>query len=251
MIRAASGRARRPATAAAAGVGVRRVAAVAGAAFLAGIGFHAIAATDRPLPATRTAAAAVDAPLPNRTAVGPTRLVEGVPAGFANTEAGAVAAAASFVATGQALIDMDPLATEDAVRQMATGATADRQVTRTLAALSQLRQVLRAGTGPVTVHQAAMATRLERFGAGRARVAVWNVTVLARDGIAPPQAGWKVSTYELVWERDDWRIDAETVTPGPAPVLDDSTPPATSAQLDSALDGFSPFTGTVTEGARR
>jgi len=167
-------------------------------------------------------------------------MVKGMPAGFADSEAGAVAAAATFVTTGQALIDLDPLSAEEAVRQMAAEATADRQVAQTLAELERLRDVLRDGTGRITIRQSAVAAHVELFEAGRARVAVWNVSVLTREGIAAPQAGWRISTFDLIWERSDWRIAAETINPGPAPLLDDSVAPATSAQLVSALEGFTP-----------
>lgn len=239
----AAPRGARPTVSAAAGSGVRRSVTVAGVAFLAGIGFHLVVAADghgKPLLPDRTATVGQR---PGDLAPGPTRLVEGVPAGFADTPEGATTAAVAYVATGQALIDMDPLAVEDAVRQMAAEATVDRQVAQVLDDLGRLRDVLRSGTGPVTVHQAAVASRLDEFGEGRARVAVWNVTVLTREGIAAPQAAWKISTFDLLWERGDWRISDEVIVPGPAPVLDDSTAPATSRQFAAALDGFTPLTG--------
>ena len=172
---------------------------------------------------------------------GPTRRVAGVPAGFARTPDGAVAAAAAFVTTGQALLDMDPLAVEKAVRQMAAAATADAQVDDLLGRLAAVRDTLAPGTGPVAYRQAAVSWRLAGFTPDRARVAVWNVGVLSRDGVAPPQAGWAVSTFDLVWERGDWRVWGETVAPGPAPLPDDSAPPATSAELSAALAGFADF----------
>lgn len=242
-MRPAASRGARPAVAAGAGSGVRRSVTVAGVAFLAGIGFHLVVAADapgKPVTADRTAALGRSS---GDLAPGPTRLVDGVPAGFAETPEGATTAAAAFVATGQALIDMDPLAVEEAVRQMAAEATADRQVAQVLDDLGRLREVLRSGTGPVAVHQAAVASRLEKFGEGRSRVAVWNVTVLTREGVAAPQAAWKISTFDLVWERGDWRIGDEVIVPGPAPVLDDSTAPATSRQLAAALEGFTQLTG--------
>jgi len=73
---------------------------------------------------------------------------------------------------------------------------------------------------------------------------VWNVGVLARAGVAPPQAAWATSTLELVWERDDWHLDAETVVPGPAPILNDSTAPAAAATFTTALDGFTDLGST-------
>lgn len=167
--------------------------------------------------------------------------VAGVPAGFPRTRDGAVAAAASFVCTGQALLDMDPFAAEEAVRQMAAAAAAENQVRATMAGLRRTREALAEGSGGVVFRQAAIAFRLEAWSPQRARVAIWNVGVLSRDGVAPPQAGWAVSTFELVWERGGWRVWAETISPGPAPVLNDSVAPATSAEFASVLEGFTDF----------
>jgi hypothetical protein len=172
---------------------------------------------------------------------GPSRIEHGAPAGFSRTRDGAVAAAASFVTTGQALLDMDPLAAEEAVRQMAATATAEQQVAELLAKLRAARDELADGTGPILYRQAAIAWRVDSFSPDRASVAIWNVGVLTRDGVAPPQAGWATSAFDLVWERDDWKVEHETVTPGPAPILDNSAAPATAAQLTAALRGFTDF----------
>ncbi len=177
-------------------------------------------------------------------APGPTRVESGVPAGFARTPEGAVAAAASFVCTGQVLLDMDPLAAEEAVRQMASATAADRQVAEALAALRSVRSTLASGMGPTIYRQAAVAWKVLSFSPAQAQVAIWNVGVLARDGIAPPQAGWAVSTFDLLWERGDWKVLDERITPGPAPILDDSAAPATAAQLIASLRGFTDFRGT-------
>lgn len=169
---------------------------------------------------------------------GPTGVKYGVPAGFARSAEGAVAAAATFVCTGQALLDMDPLSAEEAIRQMSSAATAERQVADTLTRLRVARSTLAAGTGPTVYRQAAVAWRVDSFSPDRARVAVWNVGVLAREGVAPPQAGWAISTFELVWEGGDWKVLEERITPGPAPLLDNSAAPSTATQLIAALDGF-------------
>lgn len=179
---------------------------------------------------------------------GPATVVAGAPAGFAHTPDGAVAAAAAFVTTGQVLLDVDPLSAEAAVRQMASTAGADRQVRQTLDDLSGLRDALRNGSGPIVFRQGVLATRLLAWSDAKATVEVWSVGVLARHGIAPPQAGWRTSRLELVWERGDWRLDNETVEPGPAPVLDDSAVPATADQLVSAIEGFEAV--AVTRAAR-
>jgi len=233
----------------------RRGLLIASVSLLSGIALHATLLTNSrgtdakrsPAKNSQTAAdAAVPSPadLPDTPVpTGPARIEHGAPAGFARTQQGAVAAAASFVCTGQSLLDMDPLAAEAAVRQMASAATADLQVTETLAKLAAARSTLAAGTGPVVYRQAAVAWRVDSYSPERVQVAVWSVGVLARHGVAPPQAGWGVSIFDLVWERDDWKVLDERLTPGPAPILDDSAAPATADQLLASLRGFTDFGG--------
>ncbi len=241
---------RRPTDSATHVVAWRIAAALAAVAFLAGLALQGwLGRVDSGVD-TQTAGPESHAPtgagsgretVSNRPEPGPVRIDQGVPAGFARSERGAVAAADAFVRTGQALLDMDPLAAEKAVRQMASAATAEEQVTRVLDQLAEARLALASGSGPITFRQAAITWRLDSYSPDRARVAIWHVGVLAREGAAPPQAGWAMSTFELVWERDDWRIAQESVVPGPAPILDDSAAPATADVLEAALDGFAPF----------
>lgn len=229
----------------------RAMVVVASVSLLAGIALHAALAARTSgggraepnaaavAPSERSAGASSTTGTP--ALPGPSRIEHGAPAGFSRTREGAVAAAASFVTTGQALLGMDPLAAEEAVRQMAATSTADQQVADLLGKLRAARGALADGTGPIIYRQAAVAWRVDSFSPDRAGVAIWNVGVLTRDGVAPPQAGWATSTFDLVWERDDWKVERETITPGPAPILDNSAAPATAAQLTAALRGFTDF----------
>jgi hypothetical protein len=174
---------------------------------------------------------------------GPTRTEAGMPAGFARTEGGAVAAAVAYLTNGQVLLDLHPLSVDAAIRAIAARGAADAQVADTQAKLAVTRETLAGGTGPVTYHQAALAVRVDGFTPDRVRVAVWHVGVLHRVEIVPPQAGWAISMFDLVWERDDWKIWSETITPGPAPILNRSADPATGDQFAAALSGFTPVAG--------
>ena len=162
----------------------------------------------------------------------------GIPVGFARTERGATAAAVGYVLSGSVLLDMAPTRVPEAITLMSAEASSTARVAEAQAKLSGLRQVLAAGRGPTRYDQAALAVRMEAFSDERARVSVWSVGVLSRDGTAAPQAGWTTSTFELVWEREDWKIWSEQITPGPTPDLNGSDPPATSVELDTRLDGF-------------
>jgi len=191
------------------------------------MGGTALMASDRPSPD----------PLP--LAVGGAHEDAEAPApSVGRTPEGAARAAEAWVRSGRSLLATDPLTAEQALRAMTTGADGDRLVTDTLTTLRQLRQKLAGGTGPVILHQAVLATRTSAATADRARVELWNVSVLAREGIAPPQASWTTSTIDLAWERDGWRVSAVRVTPGPAPILSDASVPATATELADALDGF-------------
>lgn len=168
-----------------------------------------------------------------------------MPSGFTRSSDGAVAAAAAYVTNGQALLDLDPLAAERAIREIAAEEYADRLAAETMEQLGAARDALADGRGPIVYRQAVIAYRVEAFNPDRARVAVWNVGVLTREGVAPPQAAWAISTFDLVWERGDWRIWAETIVPGPAPILNDSAAPTTAQQLVAMLDGFAGFVASA------
>ena len=213
---------------------------VAAAAFLTGFALRAVLPAAHSSGQHSTAPPASGAPVSDSDP-GPTRTTNGAPAGFAHTQPGALAAAASYVTSGQLLIDHDPLAASDAVRQMSSTATAERRASDALRQLAATREHLSHGSGPITYRQAAVSFRVDSYSPDRARITIWNVGVLSRADVAPPQAAWATSTLELVWERDDWHLDAETISPGPAPILNDSTPPATSAGFTNALDGFTDF----------
>lgn len=156
------------------------------------------------------------------------------------TTAGALTAAIAFVTNGQALLDMDPAAVERTVRAGAAAETADAQVREIREGIAAVHAALASGTGPIRYRQAALATRVMASSPDRARVAVWHVAVLSRAGIAPPQAAWAISVVDLVWEVGGWKLVSEQVTPGPTPMTDNSAVPVTAAEIDAALDGFSP-----------
>ena len=175
---------------------------------------------------------------------GPTAVEAGVPVGYARTREGAVAAAVGYVQTGQAFLDMDSNGVQRAVRTMAASGAAEAQVSDTSTKLAATREALAGSNAPIEYHQAILAVRVDAFTPERTRVAVWNVGVLSRTGAAPPQAGWAVSTFDLVWDRGDWKVWAESIVPGPAPITNNAVAPATSPELQSRLAGFTDYGAT-------
>jgi hypothetical protein len=210
----------------------RRLVAVAVAAFVAGSGTARLV-TPATSPTTSAAARRSVEPAPRQRS-------DSAPGSFDHTPDGAVAAATASVRTGQAMIDASDADAATAVRAMAADATAAAQADDLVARLGALRRTLDGATGPITYRQAALATKVDAYTASRATVSVWHVGVLAADGVAPPQANWAVSRFELVWEHGTWKVWSETVTPGPAPIAAADAPPATNASYDAALAGFDP-----------
>jgi hypothetical protein len=165
-------------------------------------------------------------------------MVLGVPQGFARTREGAVAAATGFLLTGQALLDLAPTQVNDAIGVMTASGSRAAQVTRTTRQLTDLREALSDGTGPILYAQSVLATRVDAYTPRRARVSMWTVGVLSRRSAAPPQAGWSITTYDLVWEDSDWKLWSDDRDAGPAPMLNAGAPPATADELAERLEGF-------------
>ena len=206
--------------------------------FLAGMAAKGFIGTDSSDPGSTDEAPAVQE---EDRGPGPWTLEDGIPSGFARTEAGAIAAAASYVTTGQALLDLPPTQVAGAVRRFASAETADRQVASITDQLDALRDVLSAGTGRTRYLQAVLATRLDSFAGDRAGVTVWSVSVLWRPGAADPQAGWTTSAFDLVWEADTWKVRTETMTSGPTPAPNGGMPPVDATELDRLLADFAPW----------
>lgn len=169
----------------------------------------------------------------------------GIPTGFAQTEAGAVAAASSYTTTGQTLLDLAPTQLPEAVRRYASDDSAPTQIAKLTEDMASLRQLLAKGTGRTRYAKSVLASRLDEFTKQRAAVRIWTVGVLWRQGAADPQADWTTSTYELVWEKDTWKVLTEEIESGPAPAPNGGAPPVTAEELDQMLDGFG--IGTVAQ----
>lgn len=215
-----------------------RSVAVAGAAalvFLAGMAARG-AVDDRPPEAAPSVLVEEAA---RSLGPGPTREVNGAPAGFAHTRDGARSAAVSFTATlSQRLLYLEPAEVDAAVTAAAAEASAHTLAADAATALTAAREPLGSGGGTTWWVVAPLATKVEAYALDRARVSVWLVRVLSQPGVVVPQSSWVTETVELVWERGDWHLWADDSAAGPTPVLDGSDLPASAGELDSALSGF-------------
>jgi len=175
--------------------------------------------------------------------VGPRAEVDGLPAGFARSRDGAVAAATTYVRDGQRLVDLPDADRIVALRSIASRASTDAYLAQARAELAELDGIAARGQGPLTWDVAVLATRTDAYTDQRAQVAVWRVGILSIGGLTAPLAEWTTVVYDLVWERDDWRIWSETQTAGPTPMGHPDEPPSTPDQLRTDLAGFTRYPG--------
>jgi hypothetical protein len=172
---------------------------------------------------------------------GPAREDAGIPVGFAHSRDGALAAARTFTATvSQRALFFTPTQAETALQLIAADGAERSLIADAVAQLDAARTPLAAGTGTTWWVVRPLAARVDAYIPERARVAVWQVRVLSRQGVVVPQSSWITETVEVVWEHGDWRLWSSTTRPGPTPVLDGSDLPATAAGLDDSLRGFIP-----------
>ncbi|HSO94812.1 MAG TPA: hypothetical protein VLV81_02095 [Acidimicrobiia bacterium] len=174
---------------------------------------------------------------------GPGTVTAGVPTGFAHSEPGVVAAATTYVRQGQRLFDLPTIDRPAALQAIASRSGADAYVADVSAQLAELDGIAAHGAGHLTWDVSVLATRVDAYSAQRARVSIWRVGVLSVTGLTSPIAEWTTVEDELVWERADWKIWAETQIPGPTPAGHPDERAATPNQLHALLAGFTRYPG--------
>lgn len=174
---------------------------------------------------------------PPPAGAGPTTVVDGVAMGYAHSPAGAEAAAVGFLRLDSALVGMSDEAASAAKRVIASSGAAEALVADVVAKLGALRKGY---PGGATLYRiGVLASRVTPGSADRVRVELWHVGVISPPA-AMPYEEWSTQRYELVWERDDWRVAGEASTPGPRPLSLPRAEPSGPGQLEAALAGFGP-----------
>lgn len=158
---------------------------------------------------------------------GPSRTVNGVPVGYAHSQAGAVAAATTFERVLGPLV-IKPEALRTAVATMATPDARDalirqyEEISDTLN--TRLHLVTDAARGvPTASVDFPLVSRVVHYDGATAQIDIWGVAVLADQGTLAPSSTWGTEGYSLRWVDDDWRLVADA--------LDHSVPPLAPALL--------------------
>jgi hypothetical protein len=215
-------------------------------------------------PATTAAAATPPAPTaaatPDSTAatraeaaagagVGPRRVANGVGVGYAHSQQGAVAAAANYAKVLSSDLILDTAQRRAAIDTLA----APEARARLQKTFDQAVASLRAGlgvTGPaadraqVLLRATPVGWRVEQYGKGSARVAIWMTSVGGSVGgnvPMPVREGWGTTTVKLRWAGGDWKQVDSTTTDGPVPIAD-VAPPTAAPELVDQANKFKEFT---------
>ena len=206
------------------------VSAVVVAALVAGV-FMTRTSGDGPAKASRE--------LPTKRGLRPANgAADSSPSTDAEGEPGAVDAALRYASASQGWLYL----TNEQIRAEVADVAAPNSVARlsddVVAEVSMVRPQLAGADGRVWWVVRPLAWRVDRFGGGDARVAVWLVTVLSAAGIAAPQAEFATVSLDLEWLEGRWRVSDVSDRPGPTPITGAKDQPWDAEPFDDALDGF-------------
>ena len=194
-------------------------------------------------PADRQAPPTAEGPGPTGEGPGPTSVEDGVPVGYQRSRAGAVAAAVQFtqILGGAAVLD-------DQRRGRVLGVMAAKDARGDLdAAMEAGAALIREGFGlsPADLNDPGFVSRdapagyrVEVYSDDAATVALWSTGLIVVPDAQGVDAGWWTTTVELVWEDDDWRMQAFSAADGPSPI---QAGPQTAAEIGRRMNAFEEF----------
>ena len=204
-------------------------------------------------PATAPAASASDGTETTVAAVAVTPVaageVSGIPVGYPQTRAGAATAAVNWVASFPRLMRLNPLSLQNTLTDLMSEDGARSGVDEVIADYFELYEELGPEFRERVWIESPLQTLLIEQSDTAARVAVWSVVVT---GAGPDDETvvsiWRTHRIDLVWERDDWKIDGVEVAEGPTPVTTDLALPASPAEF-LEVDSWTPavFADTTNE----
>jgi hypothetical protein len=183
--------------------------------------------------------------------VGPRQVVNGVGVGYAHSRQGAVAAAANYTRVLSSALILDTARRRQAIDTLAAPEARARLQRTFDQAVASIRQGLGV-TGPagkdaqVLLRTTPVGWRVEDYGGGTAKVAIWVTSVggsigTAPDSSVPVREGWGTTTVTLRWAGGDWKQVASTTVDGPVPIAD-VAPPTAAPQLVDHASEFKEFT---------
>ena len=172
------------------------------------------------------------------TPLGPAAVVDGIPHGWRHDADGARAAAVAAVSVTGEIATAGFITRDDLIESIASSAYASELAALSSRQLEELSIELgEAGVAPSQLVWSESPLRARTVSADdrSAVVDVWSVLVVGVPGVGAPRQVWRTVTIELVWERDDWRIDRWAAAAGPTPALASAAAVSTVEDIASVL----------------
>lgn len=152
--------------------------------------------------------------------------VSGVPVGYPNNRAGAATAAVNWVASFPRLMRLNPLSLQNTLAVLFSDESAADGIDEVLSDYFDIYDDL----GPEFVDrvwiESPLQTSVTAATSTTASVSVWSVVMTGGNEDTAVLALWRTHHIELVWQHNDWKIGAVTVTEGPTPVTSDMSLPS-------------------------
>lgn len=186
------------------------------------VGARALRSNGHPSAPATTSVASPAAPVPAVPGVGPLVVVDGVSHGWSHDAVGAEHAAVAAVGATGPIAKAGFITRADLIRLIASTAFGPKLAAISSTQLAEMTAELGAAdvsaTG-IAWEELPLRSQVVTADTERAIVEVWSVLVIGVVGKGAPRQLWRTVTVDLVWERDDWRIDSWTAVPGPTPAL--------------------------------
>lgn len=135
---------------------------------------------------------------------------------------GALAAAWAAVSVTGEIAAAGFITRDDLITSIASASFADDLAAVSSRQLDEMSIELgQAGIAPSQLvwSELPLRARVMSYGEEAAVVEVWSVLVVGVPGRGAPRQVWRTVTVGLVWQREDWRIDAWDAAAGPTPAL--------------------------------
>ncbi|MBY8887263.1 hypothetical protein K7472_20805 [Streptomyces sp. PTM05] len=170
------------------------------------------------------------------------KVLDGVPVGYAHTQAGAVEAAVNYqIARSSAKYFTDTAIRHKTIAAMATSGARAQLIANDDAGMKQVLASLGisgAGADTLVARAAAMGTKADSYTDQVATVEVWMAGLIgttSNNAPLPVSSSWTTYTLTLQWQDGDWKLASVNSVNGPTPVSTGSDP--------SSVDDFRTLNG--------
>ena len=163
----------------------------------------------------------------------------GVPVGYPRSDRGAATAAVNWVASFPTIIRMGPIRLDDTLNRLLSARTASSGSDAVVSDYFALFDELGPRFGERVWIESPLQVEVIEFDSSSAQIVVWSVLVTGDPGEGPIESVWRTHRIDVVWERDDWRIDEVSITEGPTPIPNEIALPSPAADF-VRVDGWQP-----------